>query len=58
MVHYGMLEQVVSVNEIMRFRTGFEVEIEKRWPGAKVAVMDVFGLVSAAHAYPPGGGFG
>lgn len=41
-----MMEQVVTTNAIFKYRTPFEVEIAKRYPGASFAVYDVHRLVS------------
>ncbi|KAB8264148.1 glycoside hydrolase superfamily [Aspergillus pseudonomiae] len=43
---YRMWEQVVTVNQVLRYRTPFEVEVADRYPGAGVAVMDMYGLVN------------
>ncbi|GAB7362914.1 hypothetical protein MBLNU230_g3215t1 [Neophaeotheca triangularis] len=51
-VHYRMLEQVATVNEIFAYRTPFEVEIARKFPGAKVAVMDVYGLLTDIYYNP------
>ena len=45
-ISYRMWESVVTVNEVFRYRTAVEVEIERRWKDAKVANFDVNSLVS------------
>lgn len=40
-----MMEEVVSVNAIYKYRTPYEVVIERNWPDASFAVFNVNGLV-------------
>jgi hypothetical protein len=40
-----MGELVVAVNEIFNSRTWFEMVVKRKWPGARVALFDVNGLV-------------
>ncbi len=40
-----MIQEVATVNAIFKYRTPYAVEIKRRFPGAKVAVFDVHGLV-------------
>ncbi|KAK3691167.1 hypothetical protein LTR37_018821 [Vermiconidia calcicola] len=47
-----MLEQVVTVNAIFDYRTPFAVEIKKRYPGARIAVFDVHGLMTDIYNNP------
>lgn len=48
-ISFRMMEQVVGVNAVYKYRTPFEVVIERRYPGAHFAVMDMHGLVSDNH---------
>lgn len=45
-ISYRMMEQVVGVNAVYKYRTPFDVVIKGRYPGAHFAVYDVHGLVS------------
>lgn len=45
-VSYQMLEQVVTVNAMYKYRISFAVGIERRFPGAHFALMDTYGVVS------------
>lgn len=45
-VSYRMWDQVTAVNEVLEYKTAYEAAIAKRYPGAKLATMDVYGLVS------------
>lgn len=45
-ISYRMQEQVVLVNEALRYRSAYEVSIAQRYPSAKFAVFDVWSLVS------------
>ncbi|EMC93212.1 carbohydrate esterase family 16 protein [Baudoinia panamericana UAMH 10762] len=47
-----MLEQVVTVNSIYDYRTPFEVEIARRYPGASFAVFNVHDLMQDIHDNP------
>ena len=49
LINGRMLEQVVTVNAIFEYRTPVAVAVRRRFPGARVAVFDVHGLVS----FPP-----
>lgn len=40
-----MLETVVTVNDVFKYRTPFDVKIANDYPGAHFAVMDMYGLV-------------
>lgn len=44
--HYRMEEQVLLVNEAYEWRTMGEVMVQKRYPGMKIAVFDMYTLVS------------
>ena len=46
-ISYRMWEQVSTVNQVYDYRTPFEWVVGKRYPGAKVAVMDMYSLVSS-----------
>ena len=41
-----MLEQVVTVNDVYKYRTPYETKIARNYTGAHFAVMDMDGLVS------------
>lgn len=45
-ISYRMMEQVVNVNAVYKYRTPYEVEVSRRYPGAHFAVFDVHDLVS------------
>ncbi|KAE8153549.1 glycoside hydrolase [Aspergillus avenaceus] len=45
-VSYKMWETVVTVNEVYKYRTPAELLIEERYPGAEIAVMDMYELLS------------
>lgn len=47
-VSYRMWEQVSMANDVFGYKTPFEVHVARRYPGANVTVMDMFGLVSTA----------
>ncbi|RAL14397.1 SGNH/GDSL hydrolase family protein [Aspergillus homomorphus CBS 101889] len=47
-----MQGQVVLVNEAFRYRTPVETLMNRRWPGVKVAVMDVYSLISEIYYHP------
>ncbi|KAF7585414.1 hypothetical protein BBP40_010966, partial [Aspergillus hancockii] len=56
-ISYRMWETVVTVNEVVEFKTPFEVVVQKRYPGAGVAVMDVYGLgIAGCSSASTGGG--
>ncbi|KAE8359143.1 glycoside hydrolase superfamily [Aspergillus caelatus] len=57
LISYRMWEQVVNVNEVFRYRTPYEVLVADRYPGAGVAVMDMYGLLSDIY-YNPDDWFG
>lgn len=40
-----MLESVVTVNDVYKYRTPYEVKLANSFPGAHFAVMDMYGLV-------------
>jgi hypothetical protein len=44
-ISYRMWEAVATVNEVYHYRTSFEAVIAIRYPGAQLAVMDMYGLV-------------
>ena len=41
-----MMQMVVTTNSIFDYRTPFEVVLAKKFPGARFALMDMYGLVS------------
>lgn len=45
-VHYHMLNEVSTVNAVYEYRTPYEVELARKYPGASFALYDVNGLVS------------
>ncbi|KAK0346905.1 hypothetical protein LTR91_021344 [Friedmanniomyces endolithicus] len=47
-----MLQQTTSANEILRYQTPYEVLVARRYPGAHVALFDLFELISDIHADP------
>ncbi|KAI9374599.1 hypothetical protein BJX61DRAFT_532241 [Aspergillus egyptiacus] len=49
---YRMWESVVTVNDVYRYRTPYEGVIARRYPGAKLAVMDMYGLISDIYYNP------
>lgn len=50
-ISYRMMEQVVGVNAVYKYRTPFAAQVARRYPGAKFAVFDVHGLVSNELGY-------
>jgi hypothetical protein len=44
-VSYRMKETVVTVNDVYKYQTPFEVLVQRRYPGANFAVMDMYSLV-------------
>jgi len=51
-VSYKMMEQVVTVNDIFKYRTPFELLIAKRYPGAHFAIFDVWKLFDKMYTNP------
>ncbi|RAH56722.1 GDSL lipase/acylhydrolase family protein [Aspergillus piperis CBS 112811] len=51
-ISYRMWEQVSTVNQVYDYRTPFEWVVGKRYPGAKVAVMDMYSLISDIYYHP------
>ncbi|KAF9891554.1 hypothetical protein FE257_004022 [Aspergillus nanangensis] len=49
---YRMWEQVATVNQVFDYKTPLEVVVEKRYPGAHFAVMDMNGLLSDMYYHP------
>ncbi|KAF2774137.1 GDSL lipase/acylhydrolase family protein, partial [Teratosphaeria nubilosa] len=47
-----MLEQVVTTNALFEYRTPFEVEVARRYPGASFAVYDVNALFTDIYYNP------
>ncbi|OCK86026.1 carbohydrate esterase family 16 protein [Lepidopterella palustris CBS 459.81] len=47
-----MWESVVTVNDIYKYRTPFEVRVERRYPGAHFAIFDVNGLMTDIWDHP------
>jgi hypothetical protein len=46
-ISYRMLESVTTVNEVFKYRTPFEVEVQGKWKGARIANFDVNSLVGS-----------
>ncbi|KAG6993878.1 hypothetical protein G7Y79_00050g086150 [Physcia stellaris] len=47
-----MKEYVTSINTIFRYQLPYEVLLSKRYPGARVALFDVYSLLLDIHANP------
>lgn len=47
-ISYKMFEYVSLVNAVFKYETPYLTEVEKRFPGAHIAVMDINGLVGAS----------
>ncbi|KAL4932959.1 SGNH/GDSL hydrolase family protein [Aspergillus undulatus] len=45
-ISYRMWESVVTTNEVFHYKTAYEAVIARRYPGAQLAVMDTYGLIS------------
>lgn len=45
-ISWKIYENVVTVNEVLTYRTAFEANIGGRWDGAKIAVYNVNGLIT------------
>lgn len=52
MISYRMWEQVATVNEVFEYKTPFEAVVARRYPGAKFAVMDMYGFVGCLFFRP------
>ncbi|PGH13853.1 hypothetical protein AJ79_03421 [Helicocarpus griseus UAMH5409] len=49
----GRMGQLVTMwNEVLKYRTGFEVLVKKSWEGSRVGVMDVYGLMMHIYNNP------
>jgi hypothetical protein len=48
-VSISMNELVIANNQIYKYRLPFEVMVQKRFPGARLALFDVHSLVSPAN---------
>jgi hypothetical protein len=46
-ISFKMMQMVVTTNAIFDYRTPFELLIAQRFPGARFALMDMYGLVGA-----------
>jgi hypothetical protein len=51
-ISYKMFEYVSLVNAVFKYETPYLTEVEKRFPGAHIAVMDINGLVSGSKSTP------
>ncbi|RDW74437.1 SGNH/GDSL hydrolase family protein [Aspergillus mulundensis] len=49
---YRLWETVVTVNDVFRYKTPYEAVIARRYPGAQLAVMDMYGLVWEVYHNP------
>ncbi|KAF2002375.1 carbohydrate esterase family 16 protein [Amniculicola lignicola CBS 123094] len=45
-ISWRMYESVATVNDVFKYRTPFETEVEGRWDGAKIANFDVNSLIT------------
>ncbi|KAL2818159.1 GDSL lipase/esterase [Aspergillus cavernicola] len=51
-ISYRMWESVVTINEVYHYKTPYEAVIAHRYPGAQLAVMDTYGLISDIYHNP------
>ncbi|KAL4920686.1 hypothetical protein BDW62DRAFT_176048 [Aspergillus aurantiobrunneus] len=51
-ISYRMWESVVTTNDVFRYKTPYETLIARRYPGAQLAVMDMYGLISDIYYNP------
>jgi phospholipase/lecithinase/hemolysin len=51
-ISYRIAENVATVNGIFAYRTPFEAELVKRWPGANIANFDVNALITDLYYNP------
>ncbi|KAF2145232.1 carbohydrate esterase family 16 protein [Aplosporella prunicola CBS 121167] len=49
---FRMWEQVVLTNDVYEYRTPYEFLLKKRYPGAHVALFDMYSLVNDMYAHP------
>ncbi|KAF1843374.1 carbohydrate esterase family 16 protein [Cucurbitaria berberidis CBS 394.84] len=47
-----MQETVAALNDVYKYRTPFQVEVEEKWPDAKFANFDVHALISDIYYHP------
>ncbi|KAI5240155.1 GDSL lipase/acylhydrolase family protein [Aureobasidium subglaciale] len=47
-----MLETVTTVNDVYKYRTPFEILINRKYPGAHFALMDMYGLITDMYNNP------
>ncbi|THV72794.1 GDSL lipase/acylhydrolase family protein [Aureobasidium pullulans] len=47
-----MLETVTTVNDVFKYRTPFEILVNKKFPGAHFALMDMYGLITDMYNNP------
>jgi hypothetical protein len=45
LISYRMWEQVATANDVFKYQTPYELLVARRYPGARFAVMDMYGLV-------------
>ncbi|KAL4782193.1 hypothetical protein BJX76DRAFT_349579 [Aspergillus varians] len=51
-ISYRMWESVVTTNDVFYYKTAYESKIAHRYPGAQLAVMDMYGLISDIYHNP------
>jgi len=51
-ISYKMFEYVSLVNAVFKYETPYLTEVEKRFPGAHIAVMDINGLLTDIYNNP------
>ncbi|KAL4991882.1 hypothetical protein BDW68DRAFT_184544 [Aspergillus falconensis] len=49
---YRMWESVVTINDVYRYKTPYEKIVARRYPGAQLAVMDMYGLIWEIYHNP------
>ncbi|KAH8705196.1 GDSL lipase/acylhydrolase family protein [Talaromyces proteolyticus] len=49
---YRMWETVTTVNDVYKYKTPYEVLIQKRYPGAHFAVMDIYSILEDIYYHP------
>ncbi|KAL4946037.1 hypothetical protein BDV06DRAFT_168252 [Aspergillus oleicola] len=51
-ISYRMWETVVTVNDVFHYKTAYEAVIASRYPGAQLAIMNTYGLISEIYVHP------
>jgi hypothetical protein len=54
LISYRMWEQVATVNNVFKYQTPYELLVARRYPGARFAVMDTYGLVCCVMSWTLG----